>query len=218
MAAFAPSQAWAGAWIAPEEGQEIWTNVAGQRGGVSFFESSAYWEIPLREDVAAVAAPWVEQGYDVGEDGWRAEATLAAKKSLFRGERSAMALQGGAVWTSLPTDGCGEGGAELRGLYGRSLGEDGFLNLEVAARAFEGGCGGQRLDLTYGRHVGERWMALGQIFMDADRSGDEALKAQFTLVRFGEAGKAIQFGLRGRIDDGFAEPALVIGLWGRPGQ
>jgi hypothetical protein len=59
---------------------------------------------------------------------------------------------------------------------------------------------------------------MGQMLLDAPREGDESLKAQFTLVRFGESGRGLQIGLRARIDDGAQEPALVIGLWGRPGN
>jgi hypothetical protein len=220
VAALSPAPAAAGAWIAPEDGQEIWTNVAGQRDDdVSFFETSAYYEIPVNERVAVVGAPYFEQAIDAGDQGWRAEASLAVKAVVLRDERSVMALQAGVLWTSWPDFGCSEGGVELRWLGGRSFGRTGFLNLEVGERAFEGGgCGGERLDLTAGFHPWDNWLAMGQVFLDAPRGGSDTVKVQFTLVRLGNEGKGLQFGLRGRVDDGLSEPAIVIGFWGRPGE
>lgn len=214
-AAFAPASANAGAWIAPKGGQEIWTNVAGQRNELTFFETSAYWEAPIGEQTSFVATPWVEQNYDT-LDGWRAEATLGVKRALYRGERAVMALQGGALWISHPDPECSEGGAELRWLGGVSFGETGFLNAEVATRALSGGCESERLDLTLGYRPWDNWLAMGQVFVDAPREGEESLRAQLTLVRFGESGRGIQVGLRARLDGGDAEPALVVGFWDRP--
>jgi|CXWL01.1.fsa_nt_gi hypothetical protein len=214
-----PAPALAGAWIAPEDGQEIWTSVAGLRDEeVGFFETSAYYEIPIAERVAVVAAPFFEQAYDVGDEGWRAEATLALKTAILRDDRTAVAIQGGVVWNSWPNFGCAETGAELRFLAGRSFGETGFINAEIAQRAFEGDCGGQRLDLTAGFRPNDSWLAMGQVFMDAPRDGQSSVKAQISLVRFGAEGRGVQLGLRARIDDGLAEPALVLGFWGRPGS
>ena len=207
----------AGAWIAPEGGQEIWTTIAGERDGVSFYESSAYWEAPLGERASIVATPWIEQNYDTYE-GWRGEATLAAKRTIYSAENTVMALQAGALWVSHPDLGCGEGGVELRWLGGRSFEHGRFLNIETAARALEGGCGGERVDLTAGFRPSGNWLAMGQIFYDAPRHGDDVMRAQLTLVRFSESGRGLQIGLRSRIDEGPREIALVVGMWGRPGD
>jgi hypothetical protein len=219
LTALAPAPAaHAGAWIAVDEAQEIWTNVAGQRDEVLFYETSAYFEAPVHERVAIVAAPYFEQAYDVGEDGWRAEASLAVKGLLWRGERGALALQAGAIWNSWPSFACSETGAEVRAMAGRSFGRSGFVNFEVAERAFEGDCGGERIDLTLGYRPWDDWLAMGQVFLDAPRAGSDTAKVQFTLVRFDNKGGALQFGLRGRVDNGLTEPAIVIGFWGRPGD
>ncbi len=92
------------------------------------------------------------------------------------------------------------------------------MNFELATRALDGGCEGERLDLTAGYRPNDDWLVMGQLFLDAPRDGDESVKAQFTLVRFGDDGRGIQIGVRARIDDGAQEPAIVIGLWGRPGN
>lgn len=207
----------AGAWIAPEGGQEIVTTVAGQREGLNFYESSIYWEAPLGERRSFVLAPWAEQNVDTVE-GWRGEATLSLKQTVYREGETVMALQAGALWVSHPDPGCGEGGVEARWLGGRSFEGGRFLNVEAATRALDGGCGGERLDLTAGFRPRENWLAMGQIFYDAPRDGDEVVRAQLTLVRFGENGRGIQIGLRSRIDGGPQEAALVVGLWGRPGD
>lgn len=219
VAALSPAPASAGAWIAPEGGQEIWTNVVGERAENTFYETSAYWELPVGEETSFVAAPWVEQNYDT-TDGWRAEATVGVKRALFRGDHMAMAVQAGALWSSHPQENeCGEGGAELRLLAGSSLpAEGGFLNLEVATRALSGGCEGERIDFTAGYRPSERWLAMGQVFVDEPHDGDESVKVQFTLVRFFENGRGVQIGARTRIDDGAQEHAIVLSLWGRPGD
>jgi hypothetical protein len=217
LAAIAPAQAHAGAWIAPEGGQEIWTNVFGERDELSFYESSAYFEAPLDARNAIVVAPWVEQNYDT-QDGWRGEAIVAAKRAVTRNDTGAIAIQLGALWVSHPSEDCGEGGLEARWLAGRSLGPSAFVNVEVASRVLDGGCGGERLDLTAGLRASENWLALGQVFLDAARDGDESVKAQVTLVRFGESGRGIQIGVRTRLDGDDPEPSLVFGLWGQPGD
>ena len=217
IAATFPGVAAAGAWIAPEGGQEIWTSIAGQRAELTFFESAAYWEVPLGANNSVVATPWVEQNYD-SVDGWRGDAVLGLKHAVLRTESDIVAVQGGALWISHPADGCSEGGAEARVLAGRALGARGFVNIEAAARALEGGCGGERLDLTAGYRPAGNWLALGQVFLDVPHEGEQTLKAQLTLVAFGQSGRAIQLGVRARIDGGDEEPALVLGFWGRPGD
>lgn len=211
----APAPALAGAWVAPEGGQEIVTTVAGKRDDLNYYESSAYWEAPIGRENSIVAAPWVEQNYDT-DDGWRGEATLGVKHALVRTGAAAMAVQAGALWMSHPDEGCGEGGAEVRYLAGVANQHSAFVNAEVAARVLEGGCGGERIDLTAGYRPAPNWMLMGQVFADRPREGESSVKVQVTLVRFGESGRGLQFGLRARIDGGSQEPALVIGFWGRP--
>jgi len=97
---------------------------------------------------------------------------------------------------------------------GRSFDNGAFLNVEAAARILDGGCGGERVDITGGARFSQNWLALGQIFIDAPQGGEEAVKAQLSLVRFGENGRGIQLGLRARIDGGAEEPALVLAFWG----
>ncbi len=216
LAALAPGPAFAGAWVAPEAGQEIWTNVAGQRDGLSFFETSGYWEIPIGERNAVVASPWLEQNYDTA-DGWRGEATLGLKRALYRGDSSVVAVQAGGFWMSDPGLECEEAGAEVRLLGGAAFGRSGFVNVEAAARTVGGGCTGERVDLTVGYRPGENWLAMGQVFVDAPHDREETVKAQFTVVRFGQRG-GLQLGVRSRIDGGAEEAALVLGWWGRPGD
>jgi hypothetical protein len=59
---------------------------------------------------------------------------------------------------------------------------------------------------------------MAQVFTDTGIGGDAALHAQLTIVRFQKCGRALQIGLRGRLDGDDSEPALVIGFWGRPGD
>lgn len=213
----APAPAAAGAWVAPEGGQWITTSAVGERSDETLYtEGSVYYETPLRPDTSLVFAPWVESNH-LTPDGWRAEATFGAKHAFYRSEDNVLAIQAGALWVSNPDEGCSEGGAEVRFLGGRSLGEGrAFVNVEAAARTLSGGCEGGRMELTAGYRPTENWLAMGQVFLDSPVRGDDTLKAQFTVVRFGRSGRGIQVGLRARIDGGEPEPALVIGLWDRP--
>lgn len=215
LAALAPAPASAGAWIAPEGGQEIWTNVAGQRDGLAYYESSAYIEQPIGEQTSIVLAPWVEQNYDT-TDGWRGEATVSAKHVVLRYDDTIVAIEAGALWSSHPSAGCSEGGAEARVLMGRPVGERAFVNVEAATRALEGGCESQRLEITAGYRAGRDWLALGQVFFDAPQDGQESVRAELTLVHFGRTGRGFQLGVRARLDGDDAEPALVLGVWRGP--
>lgn len=219
--AAAPTPALAGAWIAPEGGQEIVTAAVGvhERDG-AFAEGSAYFELPTSsENVSFVAAPWyVRGGDDADDEGWRAEATLGLKAALVRARQGAMAVQGGLVWQSEPGQGCGEAGIEARWLGGVNFGRRGtaFLNLEAAARAQEGGCESRRYDVTAGYQPREGWLALAQVFVDERFEGEPEVQGQISLVRLGSQGRGIQVGVRARLDGEATEGALVLGLWGRP--
>lgn len=203
----------AGAWVAAE-GQEIWTSVAGDREGLRFYESSAYWEEPLSDNASLVVSPWAEQN-QTSADGWRAEALVGFKHNVITSGRSVVAIQGGGVWVSDPGDGCDQGGGELRVLGGRSFGENGFINAEVAERALSGGCRGERLDVTLGYRPDEDWMGLAQIFVDRPVDGEDTIRGQLSLVRFNDRGRGVQIGLRARLD-GEPEAALVLGFWSAP--
>ncbi|MGD9981994.1 MAG: hypothetical protein AB7T58_15505 [Hyphomonadaceae bacterium] len=215
VAALSPAPAAAGAWIAPEGGQEIVTAGVGDRNDAPFYESAGYYEAPFGDENALVFATWGETNYDT-VDGWRAEATLGFKQAFYRDDQNVMAVQASALWVSHPQGDCSEGGAELRWLGGRSFGGTGFLNVETAARALSDGCEGGRAEVTAGYRPSPNWLTMGQVFFDAPVDGEETVKAQLTVVRFGRSGRGVQLGLRARIDGGAPEPTLVLGLWGRP--
>jgi len=164
--AAAAGEAHAGAWVAPEGGQRIWTAVSGEREGLTFVEGSAYLEGPLTTDISVIGSSWAEYSYAL-EEGTRGEAVVGVKYAMFRDDQSVMAVQGGALWRSDPPQGCGEGGVELRWLGGRSLGGRGFANLEVAGRLLEGGCAEERVELAAGFRPAEQCLALGQVFLPA---------------------------------------------------
>jgi hypothetical protein len=217
LAALAPSPAAAGAWVAPEGGQNISTQFTGLKDEALYSETTYYWEAPMGDDLSFVAAPWA--GLDpetrtFGDVRW--EVTLGGKLATHRGARAVTAFQAGVVWNSDPIADCAEGQVELRWLGGRSIGDRSFANVEAAERAGEGGCGGERLDVTLGHRFNETWLGLGQVFIDDPRLGDSSVKLQMSLVRFSAAGEGLQFGIRTRVDGEELEPALVIGFWGGP--
>jgi hypothetical protein len=101
---------------------------------------------------------------------------------------------------------------------GRPFGARAFVNAETAARAFDGGCFGGRADIAVGYRPGENWLALAQVSVDAPRAGEDVVRIQLSLVRFGASGRGLQVGVRARVDHDLDERALVIGWWGRPGE
>lgn len=212
-----PAPAAAGAWLAPADGQEIVTNTLGERSETLVYESSTYWEMPFESgETSVVLTPWFETNSDTW-DGWRGEGTIGVKHVVYRDERNIVGFQASALWVS-HSDGCSEGGAEVRFLGGRTVGETGFVNVEAAARALSGGCEGGRLDVTAGYRPYKNWLALGQVFLDAPLDGDDTVRVQVSLVRFEEDGEGVQLGIRARIDGELAEPAVVLAFWGRPGD
>ncbi len=216
-AALSPAPATAGAWVAPEGGQDITSSVVGQRAdGSVYYEGALYVEEPLGQNTSVVFAPWVETDPARG-DGERIEATFTVKHAIYRSGDNVVAVQTGGLWVSDPGEGCGEGGAEVRVLGGHSYSDGrGFINVEAAARALSGGCEGGRAELTVGYRPNERWLGMGQVFLDSPVDGDPSAKAQISLVGFDRSGRGWQIGLRARIDSEDIEPAIVIGLWGRP--
>lgn len=211
----APAPALAAAWIAPIDGQQIFTTAAGRREGVTYYETSGYVESPLTATTALVLSPWIVQD---STNAWRGEATIAAKHVVARTEHTITAVQAGALWVSEPPVHCQEGGAELRVLGGASLPYHSFMNVEAAERVLSGGCADQRVDVTAGIHSGSHWLGMAQVFVDGPQYGDETVKLQLSLVHFDDHGHGVQFGVRDRVDGGEHEPALVLALWTEPGR
>lgn len=207
--------AFAAAWIAPENGQEIVTTGYGQRAdGVQVVESDIYLEEPFSRRASWVVQPRFENATDL-PDGWRGEASAGVKAQLLRRRDAVVAAQAAALWRSEPDAGCGGGGGEIRGLGGRSW-EEGtrFVNIEAAYQLYEGGCGRRRAEISAGVRSRERWMGLGQAFVD-ETEERATVRAQVSVVRFGAEDRGVQVGLRLRVDGSEREPMLVVGLWRR---
>ncbi len=132
----------------------------------------------------------------------------------YRTGRIALALQGGVTWRSEVETGCPDVGGELRALAGRSSARGRvFLNGEAAYR-YANACTHVRYEVTAGWRPGERWLGLGQIFVDDDLRFGETIKAQATLVHFNGRGRGLQISARVRVQDGdVIEPTLILGYW-----
>lgn len=208
-----PLEAAAGAWVAPEGGQQIHTEAVGERDDTLYLESQYYFEAPLSERLAFVARPWLESSAGLAE-GWRGEIEAGLKHAILRNDRGALALQAAALWRSDPGSDCGEGGAELRALGGVSFAQGrAFLNAEAGQRVQEGGCPAQRIDLASGFRFTPAWLGMAEAFLHDDPAGDATVKAQLSLVRFDSAGRGVQVGVRMRVDGEAPEPALVLAFW-----
>lgn len=204
----------AGAWVAPEGGQEISQFTFGLRDEQPFSESDYFLELPISGRTAFVAQPRLAFSGDAYEASGEVAAGL--KMAVVRTPRVAGAIQAAALWRSETIDGCGAEGVEVRSLGGLSS-EDRFYNVEAALRLHSGGCFRQRLEFTAGHRPDDNWLLMGQAFLDADPDGGATIKAQASLVRFGGWADGLQLGLRFRIDGDDREPALVLGWWRTPG-
>ncbi|MBI3438789.1 MAG: hypothetical protein HY054_09115 [Proteobacteria bacterium] len=215
VAICAPATANAAAWIAPIDGQQIFTSTYGNREGLRYSETSGYLEAPVTKNDSVVIAPWLIQDY-IDDNGWRAEATAGVKHVITHTDHTVAAVQVSALWVSSPPAHCDEGGAELRVLGGVNLPHNTFVNAELAERVLSGGCSDQRAEFTGGMHLGRHWMGLAQVFVDGPQYGDETVKAQLSLVHFDNHHRGIQIGIRDRIDGGEDELAVVVGFWTEP--
>lgn len=211
----APAPAFAAAWIAPVDGQQMITTAAGRREGLSYYETSEYFEGRVTPNDSIVLSTWATQD-QIGE--WRGEAIIGAKHTLTHSQHTVTAVQAGAIWISEPPSDCQEGGAEVRALAGVNLPHNSFVNAEVAERVLSGGCTDQRAEITAGTHLGPHWLGLAQVFVDGPQYGDESVKLELSLVHFDKKGRGVQIGIRDRVDGGEDELALVVSFWTEPGR
>lgn len=174
-------------------------------------ETEIFLEEPISRRVSWVVQPRLESAQDL-PDGWRSEAAAGVKAQIARRRDTVMAAQASALWRSESDPGCGAGGGEARVLAGRSANAGRFVNIEAAYQVYEGGCERRRLDLTAGARPRENWLAMAQTFAH-EAEGRTTVRAQMSLVRFGREGRAVQVGLRMRVDGREREPMLVVGLW-----
>jgi hypothetical protein len=146
------------------------------------------------------------------------EAQVGLKRTLWEGDRIAVAVQGTLDWRAQDWRFCGGAGGELRVMAGRSVGRRGFVNGELSWRAEQGGCSGAKFDVTAGWRPNERWILLGQVFRDQDLSPAfrerPSLKLQGSAVRVLKGGLGFQAGLRAALDEGDqASIGPVLGVW-----
>ena len=194
------------------EDQTISTVTGGEGDDGHIYEASVYSEEPIGSDYALIGSQWIESAPLYGGRGYRAETTVFLKRKLDDEGRFVSALQGGIVWRSDLID-CTRYGAELRYLAGMNLANGAFINAELAVRSFDGDCTAARIDLTAGYRPEDNWLALGQIFSDAPRGGEDSLKLQISAVRFAAEGWGVQFGLRAPVDGDEGPLMLVLGVW-----
>lgn len=210
-ALLAPQAAHAGAWIEADGGRAITTLGYRQDGDLRTLETDVYLEQPFADGFAAVGRTFT---FDDNFGGAGDEADAGVKARLWRGARSALALQASATWQSEPIEGCAEKGGELRALAGTaSRSGRSFVNLEAGYR-YSPSCPHVRYEATYGRRPSERWLLLGQAFVDDDVHFGETIKLQATAVRFSRAGRGVQLSVRMRVDGAnVIEPTLIVGYW-----
>lgn len=208
----APAQAHAGAWM--NKDQMIATIVAGAQQGAPL-EGDVYWERQVGSRLGAVARAYVVSQPDYAASfGQNAgQASLSAKWSVYEGAAGAAAMELGATYSSEADSACSGWGGQLRALTGKGIGK-GFVSVEAAYLAQRPDCVHGKLDLAAGWRPDERWLTMGQVFLDRRYGEGHVAKAQLSIVRLFNARTGLQVGLRSRIDKaGAGETALLLGLW-----
>ncbi|MBI1187005.1 MAG: hypothetical protein GC206_06675 [Alphaproteobacteria bacterium] len=208
----AAAEAEAGAWMALEGGEQIVAITLGERDAFAVSEADVYLELPMNRRFAFIAQPRFSYSEETSQEPFQADVAAGVKAQLYRGPWAAAAVQASGVWRNEPEElSCGQGGGEVRALAGVSAPRS-FYNIEAAFRLQSGGCARQRLEATAGFRPNDRWMAIGNTFLESTATGQNSVKAQASVVRFGPAG-GLQIGLRFRLDGDRREPALVLGWW-----
>ncbi len=208
----APAQAHAGAWM--NKDQMITSVVAGAERGAPV-EGDAYWERQFGDRFGAVARAYVVSRPDYAASfGQNAgQASVSAKWSLYEGAAGAAAMELGANYSSEADPVCSGWGGQLRALTGKGFGPA-FVSVEAAYLAQRPDCIHGKLDLAAGWRPDEKWLTMGQVFLDRRYGEGHVAKAQLLLVRLFGARTGFQLGVRSRIDNGGAgETALLLGLW-----
>lgn len=211
----APGAAEASAWIAPQGDRSIVGAAYTETEEASIVETDLHIEAPLHRTISVVANHWSETVSDFDGSHTEMESELALKYRLWRGDRSALAAQGGVVWSSEASQGCQEYGASTGLLAGVSTrGGRYFANLEGGVRVLGQDCIHGRYDLTVGWKPTERAMFLAQVFADDDLSYGDTVKAQISAVVFARDGQGLQIGGRVRVDvDHVIEPTIIVRYW-----
>jgi hypothetical protein len=214
--AAAPGAAQAGAWSADD--QTIVGAALGERKQGRYYEADLYHEQALTARFGLVGQARLDSADLYEPSGWRGDGQAAIKWSVLSSGQTALALQGGALWSHEPSAACDGLGAEARALAGRSVG-DVFVNIEAAYRAQDGGCHRGRYDLSIGWRPATNWLGLGQVFVDRDLSlgenGQQTVKLQLSAVSFVSKLGGLQLGYRAGLGQAAGDNALVLGWWSR---
>jgi hypothetical protein len=122
----------------------------------------------------------------------RGQASLAAKWSLYEGAAGAAALELGANYSSEADPTCAgwwaASGADRQGL------RRGVVSVEAAYLAQRPHCIHGKLDLAAGWRPDEKWLTMGQVFLDRRYGEGHVAKAQLSVVRPFSARTGFQFG------------------------
>ncbi len=214
--AAAPGTAKAGAWSADNE--TIVGLVAGERDQGRYYEADVYHERALPGRFGLIGQIHLDAADLYGPSGSGADGQGSIKWSVLNSGQTALALQGGAIWSYEPSAACDGWGAEARALAGRSTG-DVFVNVEAAYRTQEQGCHRGRYDLSIGWRPTTNWLGLGQVFVDRDLSlgenGQQTIKLQLSAVGFVSDAGGMQLGYRVGIGEAAGDHAIVLGWWSR---
>lgn len=119
--------------------------------------------------------------------------------------------------------GTGGGDVELRGLLGRSIGEDGFADLQIAVRdRADRSAAEWRMDIALGTAITDRWRVMAQTFSlyaeaRADAAGYDGHRAQLSVVYDMPSGFSVSLAALGTLSarNLAEERAALVSLWRR---
>lgn len=245
MLATVTSPAEAGAW--PQKKREgllltgfswHWLNAPGG-SSVTKTEYSFYGEYGLTDRITLIgrmAFQSLEETRPSGEDEALANALFAiggteaaVRMRLASHERWMLS---GQVLTTFRSGGenrinarfgTGGGDVEFRALLGRSIGEDGFADIQIARRDRAGRSGEEwRIDVTAGTAVTDRWRVMAQTFSlyaeaRPDAAGYDGHRAQLSVIYDMPSGFSVSLAALGTLSarNLAEERAALLSIWRR---
>lgn len=240
-----PGDAEAGAW--PQKKREgllltgfswHWLDAPGG-SSVTKTEYSFYGEYGLTDRITLIgrmAFQSLEETRSSGEDEALANALFA-----IGGTEAALRLRlasherwmlSGQVLTTFRTGGenrinarfgTGGGDVELRALLGRSIGEDGFADIQIARRdRADRSAAEWRMDVTFGTAITDRWRIMAQTFSlqaeaRPDAAGYDGHRAQLSVIYDMPSGFSVSLSALGTLSarNLAEERAALFSLWRR---
>jgi hypothetical protein len=218
LVAALPDHVRAGAWVAGRGDGTLIVNAVSisKEQNPTGYSVELYGEAGLGHDWALVVAPSMSTRVQSLEPDWSVDEVLVGlRRRIFQGDSLAFSYQFSSF--SIPPMQAGqsrEAGFETRIAMGKSFGNWGWLNGEIAGR----NCGsgqGVRFDATAGIKLSKGDKVIMKVFGDGDGCSAPLARSQVSYVSQPFRKIELEIGWRGTLGEekNKTDQGLVMGLW-----